>query len=439
MSIVQYEEKPVSQMLYNKVPKLIKSIEERRTDVWYPRASQNGYTAGTTVEFDLLSDALFDLQTFCLQFKANITSAGDETKVEVGSALDFIDSIQLFYNDVEVDKIDNANIWSNIFLLFSSNKSFFEGDASLYLGMQNQLFKSLGTASFPEPVAGTQRVFSIPLAFLSGFFGMHSYLPLMGNRLRVKIQFSPNAVALSKINNAGDSYTLNELCIRGDNVIPKRDFRAEIAKEMTSADGFRISYVSYSTHRHAVQASTSQYLRQTYNLSNALSLHVLRGNDASKTSTVGQHTLWSSSFPLDTFKLFKCRSGSLYFTDVNGVQSPVDMFNNVQKTMGTLSNLDGAGIVNWRTYNGGYVKNADPTAGDYGCFLMSCNLEKTCMSDNDPSVLNSGVSSIANGASNQFDIEIQTTGALNATDTLYLNIVHRKSLHFASAGVLVDP
>jgi len=440
MSVVSYEEKPVSQMLYSKVPKLIKSIDERRTDVWWPRASRGGYTAGTTVEFDLLSDALFDMQTFCLQFKADITAgnAGDVTGVEVASALDFIDSIQIFYNDVECDKVDNANIWANAFVLYSANKSYLEGDASIYLGMQNQFFKSLGTSSKPEPVVGAYRVFSVPFCLLSGFFNMHSYLPLMGNRLRVKIQFAPNVVALSKMVHAQDSYTLNDICIRGDNIIPKRDFRAEIAREMSSSDGFRISYVSYSTHKHAVQASTSQNIRQTYNLSNALSIHMLRGNDATKTATAGQHTLWCTSFPLATFKMFKCRSGSLYFTDVNGIESPVDMFISNQKTMGTLSTLDGAGVVNWKSYTSDYTKNADPTAGDYGYFLMSVNLEKALLDDNDPSVLNSGVSSIANGATNQFDIELQTSAALAATDVLYLNIVHRKSIHFAGSGILVD-
>jgi hypothetical protein len=69
---------------------------------------------------------------------------------------------------------------------------------------------------------------------------------------------------------------------------------------------------------------------------------------------------------------------------------------------------------------------------------MSVNLEKALLDDNDPSVLNSGVSSIANGATNQFDIELQTSAALAATDVLYLNIVHRKSIHFAGSGILVD-
>lgn len=260
----------------------------------------------------------------------------------------------------------------------------------------------------------------------------------MGNKLRVRLTLAPDNDVLSKKGNADNIYRLDEVIIDGDTVVLKNDYRNEIIDAMKSENGFMISYVDYSTHKHSAVASTNQYIRQNWNLSNALSLHVLHSPDVAKNAVaVGTNTrLWCQSFPLNNFKNLKVKSGSVYYTPVNGISNYQELFKSSEKTMGSLNNLEGVGVINFKTFvSDGYnvVAEPDSVGAQYGHTLLSCNLEKVLQADTDDSILNSGISSQSNGSSHIFDIDLETTGPLLATSTFYLNIVHRKTLKFSNS------
>jgi hypothetical protein len=446
MSQIVYEEKPASQLIYNKFPKLVKSIDSRQTDKYNPRGPKDGITPNTTVEFDILGSQLLDLETFHLEFSIEITG-GDENKSEnsdcrIANALDVVSRFEVFYNDVSCNTSDHTNYWNNAMLMYTANRSYFLGDGPIALGLCQQA-TGAPRGDAHDPTGG--RRYIVPLSLVDPFFGsIHQFLPLMGNRLRIRFTLAPveEVISLRKVNT--NTYVINNLCIRGDTVIPKKEYRQEIENQMTSADGLRLAYLGYSTHQHNLAASDKNYIRQTYNLSNALSLHMMVDPKAYKASVRADnvHSLWCQSFPHKYnvnagFSKLRVRSGTLWFTDINGIQSLPELYQSTEKCHNPISNLDGNGIIDWKIFSDNYTVNADPLAGNYGLCMMSVNLEKLVSDDNDPHVLNSGISSVANGSTNQFDIDYDTVAVQDAQSNLLVNIVHRKQLVFSNGSYMV--
>ena len=55
---VKMESKPVSALLYSKSPKVIDAIQERQPSRYNPKGQRDGYTPGSTVEFEIMTDQL---------------------------------------------------------------------------------------------------------------------------------------------------------------------------------------------------------------------------------------------------------------------------------------------------------------------------------------------------------------------------------------------
>lgn len=427
---VEYQEKAVSSLLFNTTPSLIKSISHRITETYYPRGPRSGYKTGESVEFDMVCDQCVDLQSFSLQFKL-IVEGTTPNNARISNAADVIKKIEVFYNDVVLSEPQDVNVWHNAFLFHNANESWMKTDGQIYMGLNNQFVT--------HDVQANARVLSVPLNLVAPIFAINNYLPIMGNKLRVRITLAPVNEVISKKGHADNVYRLDEIVIQGDTVVLKTDYRNEIIDAMKSEKGFMISYVDYSTHKHSAVASTNQYIRQNWNLSNALSLHLLHSPDAAKNNDAAvllKHRLWCQSFPLNNFKNLKVKSGSVYYTPVNGLSNYQELFQACEKTMGIVGSLDGIGVLNYdRFVLENYVTDNDPfaPAAEYGHTLLSCNLEKVLQADADDAILNSGISSQANGSSHIFDIDLETTSALLATSTFYLNIVHRKTLKFSNS------
>lgn len=444
MQTTSYSEAVQSNLLYQKTPKVVKAIKERQSAVeYYPRGARGGYVANNVMEFDLKSDMTLDLNTVFLEFKLAIT-ATTIGNVEIANALDFIKEIAVYYNDTELLRTPQCSFWANQFLNYSANKSFLEGDMSIYTGSKSQFI------SVDNVGALQNRVFAIPLGMLASFFNSPVLLPVFGNTLRIKLTLAPVVEAISRVSAVGDTYTLNEVKITADTVVLKSDYAKELMSQMQSGT-IRMSYVALETGRLNLTASTVNNLKYLFNMSNLLSVFLARNEVAKKVLAGGnanKHLLYNQT--ADTVRLmsnFKIRTGSQYLVNPNGIETPVDAYIETQKCFGDigLSSIDGKGVIDYQAYaTAEHVLanlNANPSSakGAYPASIIGVNCEKAILSDDDNSTaINAGLSSVSNGSTNELNITYTTSTAPLATDEILLALVHRRSLVFENGAYTVE-
>lgn len=447
MQTTSYSEAVQSNLLYQKTPKVVKAIKERQSAVeYYPRGARGGYVANNVMEFDLKSDMCLDLNTVFLEFKLAIT-ATTIANVEIANALDFIKEIAVYYNDTELLRTPQCSFWSNQFLNYSANKSFLEGDMSIYTGSKSQFIGVDNVGALQN------RVFAIPLGMLASFFNSPVLLPVFGNTLRIKLTLAPVVEAISRVSAVGDTYTLNEVKITADTVVLKSDYAKELMSQMQSGT-IRMSYVALETGRLNLTASTVNNLKYLFNMSNLLSVFLARNEVAKKVLAGGnanKHLLYNQT--ADTIRLmtnFKIRTGSQYLVNPNGIETPVDAYIETQKCFGDigLSSIDGKGVIDYQAYaTAEHVLanlNANPSStfairANYPASIIGVNCEKAILSDDDNSTaINAGLSSVSNGSTNELTIQYTTSTAPLATDEMLIALVHRRALVFENGAYTVE-
>jgi hypothetical protein len=427
-TVKPYVTKSVNGLLYAQKPALIESIVERRPDRYFPKGARSGYTAGQTIELEITGDQFVDGQTGSLAFDLVTTHVDDK----ISNSLDVIKKISIFYNDQEVEAFDDANTWANAFLIQSGTRDWFKTEGSALMGISNQATGSTNAEGTRESSAYKNYVNPLPL--VSGFFRIPYYLPLVGNRLRIVIVLAPNVDVLSMCNADTDTYTLNNVSLQMDTIIVQQAYRDRIIEAMKSDEGFRIPYNSYRSNQLSCTASTRQDLVLNHNLSNALSLHMLRDATASKVMTATKWNLGRQSYHLNTFAGLNVRCGSRWFTPPDDIKTFAELYRMAELTLNNFLNLNSSGFVDSKLLTAAYIQAAVIDNGSYGICPLSVNLETAV--ENDDATLNNGINS--QDGMNEFNITLKTSAALAATDKLLCNIVHRRCLTFARSGIAVE-
>lgn len=426
MSIVEYNQVQAPELLFSKNPNVLPSIVERRAERFHPRGSRSSITPGSTIEFEITHDQFLDLQSAGISLTLDLQGA---VGAAISNICDVIDRIEVFYNDSIVDRIQDVAAWSNTYIAFSANADYANSEGSALLGLTNQFITT-------NPNNG-DRQYIIPMALISPVFMMSNYLPLLSNKLRISILLQNNTKAVISKFTTSDTYVLNNVSLMMDTIIVTREYRDKIIQAMQTDNGFRIPFTSWTTGRMSVVGTgTSQQLQISNNHTNALSLHLLYHNETAKNAAAsGNWVLWNQSFPLTNFSSLYVRSGSKIFTPPDRINGFAELYVSQEKCLTSFANLGSSGWVTYKQFSDGYTSNATLSSGTYGLCLLSVNLEKTLTSDYD--TINSGLSS-GDGATNMFDVEINTSSALVGSDSWLYAIVHKRTLIFANSGIDVE-
>jgi hypothetical protein len=456
MQQTQYTEATVSQLLYSRTPKVVKAIKERQVaTVFYPRGARGGYGPQKTIEFDIKSDMLLDLPTFNLSFKSVMSGHVDSVDCEIASALDFIGEISAYYNDTELFRYQQCSAWQTQFLLHNANKNYLDNDLNVLTGWFDQFspvkqpvinFVASTVTYSRDNVKPHNRTYTFALGLLHPFFNMSSFLPIFGNTLRVKLLTNTVNDAISLRKNAADTFTLDEVEISGDIVVVKSDYAKQIMSEMANGV-IRLSYLSFECGRMNVANATINNLKYLFNLSNLLSIFLLRNENTKKqTVELNKHKLVNHSF--DTVRdiaNLKVKTGSLYLTEPSGIDSDTKFYIELQKCLGDVGvdAISGKGVIDYGSWAVNDYVLADLTANPhvdrdkYPSSLIGINCEKLVQDDNE-GVVNSGLSSVSANATNEIQFTVETGSALAATDEYYINLCHRRALVFENGAYTVE-
>lgn len=433
---LQYSKSYDQSLLYSKSPKFLEAITERRVMRELPRTGAGTVKAGGQITFEVSNDSFEDLQSFYVNFDLAIKKTIDDsatTTAAVSNVVDVIESIQVYYNEQLVDDIKNANSWSNVFVAFGATRGYMNSEGKALLGLTNQF-----TTAQAVSASNGARSYAIPLALVSGFCRSKQYLPILGNKLRIVITLAQNGDVIS-FKHEADYYQLSNVSLTHDMILTSSKYREDILRAMATEQGIRIPYTAYQTGQLSVNASTTQNIKITNSNSNSLSLHLLHSPEAAKTTAIAALDVWSmtkESYAMPLFTNYSCRSGSRYFTPPDGIKGFVEAYVSAEKCISSACDLSGSGVIDYATFVGDYTTNAAIASGAYGLCVLSANLEKGLCSDDD--VLNQGLSANSGGASNDFDITINTSGALASTSLFLYNLVHRRCLTFMNSGVAVE-
>lgn len=436
MQSSQYTEAVQSGLLFQKTPKVIKSIKERQNVEYFPRGARGGYGPNSILEVDIKSDMCLDLNTAFLHFQV-ATDGTSKANARIATVIDCLHEFSAFYNDTELFRTDNANFWCNQFLLNTANKTYLEGDLSVYAGYGNQFLNK-----FINP---DTKYFAIPLGLLAQFFNQPSFLPAFGNTLRCRFSIAPVVEFLSLVGNADNTFVLNDVKITCDTVVLKSDYAKALMDSMQNGV-IRMPYVAVETGRMNLAGSDKNNLKYLFNFSNLLSVFLARNQTDKKKSEANKHVLYcQTANTVRELKNFKIRTGSNYLVNPNGVNK-VESYLELQKAFGDLGlgSMDGKGVNDRAHYmdSGDYKVEADPAGantGSYPCSVLGVNCEKVIQPDDDSSAaINAGLSSVSNGSTNELIITYETDSAVDAKDEMYIALVHRRALVFEKGAYVVE-
>jgi hypothetical protein len=425
--------KEVSALLFSKNPKVIDSIQERQPSRFNPRGNRTGLNPGDTIEFEFTSDQFVDVSSALLCFDLNIAATDS-----ICNAADVIERISIYYNDVLLEQISDANAWSNALLAYSAHRNWCQSEGKMILGLTNQV-----NSNAPSTAAGTvngARAYAVPLGLVSGLFRMKNYLPLLGNKLRVSILLAPAKDVINYTTAAvpaTQTYSLNKISILMDTIVCTQGYASTIRAAMNTSEGLRLPFTSLQMNSLTVGSGTNQYLRIPNNLSNAMSLFMLYDNSTTKVLTQNLWNFKKQSFPLPTFSSLRVRCGTKMFTPPDDLRSFAELYTSAEKCVNSVCDITGTGYIDFKTFTGGYAAHTDLSnaAAVYGLALIGVNLEKTI--EPDDNVINNGLAAIEAGNSD-FDVQLTTTSGLAVTDNILSAISHKRALVFASHGITCE-
>lgn len=433
-----YVSKTTASLLYHTKASMIESIEERRPDRVVPTEKSSGYIAGQTCSVTITNDQVIDPQSACLNFRLNEYKA-DAATADAGyinSATDVIRKWSVYYNDTLIEEFDQANYWTNVFLYFSANRSWFETEGRALLGLAPRYL----TAAATNVECSTSLVedFTIPLALISPFLRNKFMIPLFGARLRFTIVLAENKEVLTNYTTALDIYMLNNVSFTYDTIILTPAYRQALIAQLRSSEGIRIPYTSYDTKVLSCIASSTQNIRFNYNLVNALSLFMLHNPTALKAVSNATYNYQAHGFPLGgvgaKFVRLDVTSGTRRFTPNDGIKTMSELYASAEKCVGSLCDISGSGIVDRTMFSDPYVQHGTYGSAKAGLCLYACNLEKT--TENDDSLINSGISSTE--GFNQMDVRLEMDTVFVNTSEFLINMVHKRVLKLSASGTQLD-
>jgi hypothetical protein len=427
-------------LLYNGAPNIIDSVLERRPMRYQPK--NRTAVAGDVIDFDISNDQFLDLGSAVLHFdlQMNVAAGTVDTGARIANAIDFIKQMDVYYNDQSVERVLDCNAWSNTFLAYSASRDWANSEGNSLLGLNNQATASR-TATANAATHNGNRSYAIPMAYLSGFFRMKQWLPLVGNKLRLALLCEAAAQVISWQATAAGPYTLSNISLVVDMLVVNQAYTREIQTAMVSAEGFRIPYTSFQTSHAAVGNTSDNYLRISNNNSNSLSLFIL--HEPVKAYIASKYLLWKQTYPLPLFTVLRCTSGSKTFTPTDGIKGFAELYASAEKCVNGPADLSGQGWIDYLTMTDtagtnlySDLPNTTISSGNYGLTLLAVNLEKSMQVDD--SVINNGLDSHSGGADQFIDVQITTSAATIPTSTFLVNLVHRRALVFRGGAATIE-
>ena len=211
------------------------------------------YVGGETAVIDFNSgtdyvDGDNSCLTFCASLDATATTA--TAGFGKGSAMNFIKSIKILSRSgIELDRVERANFWSQIFTVYTNSHSFLLRQGPL------EGWNVTGTPSFPL-ASNTILRYAIPLKRLSGLFRPttpgQKIPPNIMSGMKMEIEWENVATALLSSGGAGtiNNYKISELCIITDNITMTDDVQKTL-NQQSATNG--LEYV-YPRWFHALDA-----------------------------------------------------------------------------------------------------------------------------------------------------------------------------------------
>lgn len=448
MMSLQSEEKPYiskhpDSLLYLQKPSVIEAVLSREQTRFFPKTGSTGnYSTGSTLEFEIGGDQFWDMQTSNLSFSLSGVNAGGL----VMSAIDAIDNINIYYNDVNVEKIDDVAVWAHAFLAHNASQSWFETEARVLTG-ESTVVTASGSNAKCQGARASPSTYIIPLPLISGFARCKYLIPAINNRIRIVVQLAKNAIDLIAFSTdaSAAAFTVSNVSLQVDQVIVRNDYRQKVVEAMQSESGFFIPYLSYQTNALALQVATEQNLQLPFNLTNAMSLLMLVDDTGEKAlasagaTADGKWVATKEVFGCPAFTGLRVMTQSRLYTPPDDILSFAQLYKSTEQTQNTLMDLSAPGIVTYTSLTGTFASNdlaATLSEAKYPMCLMGINLEKSV--SNDDSVLNDGISSV-NG-NNIFYIRLRTgaTNTVAASGVLRTCLVHRRALSYSRSGCTVD-
>jgi hypothetical protein len=472
----------VDRLLYTQAPEMIKSIKYREKAFEYAKIGTGNISQNSNLVFEIVSDQLVDMSTMTLDFDLVIPYTGSNTIADrvlnlPSNAVDVVDQVSVDYNSEQVEHILNANKFANVFLAYSANMTYLKSEGEALLGLNTQFTNELSTdipvdgdeKKFELPPgwefetggvtvtnSSIKRRFSVPVSTFSAFARCQNYLPLFGNKLRYTIRTATNDQVISYTGGASvPSYRLDNVQLWFDTVVLADSYKQQLAEAMASDQGIRLSYTTYDVSSTKAEPNTSQVIKRSYNLGNVCSLEMLLDSSV-KVHGAKKWAMKCQAFGDKNFSGLVVRSGTRYFTPPQGLNSHIELFVESQKCLSNLNDYMGTGVINTKVLRDGYVQVAAAGAdandspayragqalrkSSYGICLYSVNLEKVIGSDYSmQDVINTGVSSRAVGASNEFDITVKHSdpGEIGNNSFYLTALIHKRQLIFQNSAVSV--
>lgn len=432
---LQNEDKPFisthpDSLLYLQKPSVIEAVLSREQVRMFSKQGQTAtFVKGNTIEFELAGDQFWDMQTACLNFSLAINASSF-----IMSALDVIDSINIYYNDNPVEKIDDASVWAHAYLYNEASQGWFNTEARVLLG-ESTATSQAGSNTGCFGSRASPATYMIPLPLVSGFCRAKYLIPGINNRIRIVVQTAKNnmdVVAYSD-DETKTSYTVSNASLQIDQVIVRNDYRQKVVEAMQSDTGFFIPYSTYQTNVLSLNAAAEQNVQLPFNLTNALSLCMVVEEPKTETKQVWMAN--KESFGCPAFTGLRVMTQSRLYTPPDDILSLAQLHRSTQQTQTTLMDLSSPGIITYSMLSGTYTQAATLAEAKYPFVLMGINLEKSVSRDD--SVINDGISSV-NG-NNIFYIRLRTGSTnLAANSVLRTCIVCRKAISYSRNGIAVD-
>jgi hypothetical protein len=330
---------------------------------------QTGSSAGpsTQVQF-LLSDGagMVDLRSVVVNYTLQITNGTGTTSPDDGSP--FI-TAQAMLNGQLLESIQSASKYANVEMIMGGSKNYYESAGSfqgfelLNGSLQNTALTTTGLTNTTLPsygqvvnnvasidaryrrsanavwnnTAGTQR--SIPLGLLMGLGKCATYIPLaLFGELSFVFQTGSNADVLFQSSSSADgTYTLSNLSMEADIVVPAGPYMQLLQKVASEPGGITIPYESciiatggvISTSASALQESSIITSRATNHLTKSSIVFVPRD----LTGSINYPS--QSCFSHAGLFGFQTRIGSQVFPQISA-QGDASIFNTSMSAYGSV-------------------------------------------------------------------------------------------------------
>jgi hypothetical protein len=405
---------------------------QKRQPVRYTPLKPGNAKAGTYTEFEITHDDMEDLSTTSLYIDEVDITGGTSIEngaVEVNSGIDFLQSVDLWFNGQKLESYGNAAKWINASIAHAATRTWATCDGNVMLKYSNSLFSN----SPPGSING--RSIAIPMCLIFGLFKIPYLFPVFQNRLRIRLTWAKEEDAFAYVTNTSCKYELKEPHIVSDMIVVDDTFRQKFSELMALEGGIRIPYTTFDVTEFAGNGSNSLVMRLPFAFSNALSLYMLR--DVKNDYNASKYRDPNMISPMPNFERLNVKSGSIQFCPDEGFQGHQELYRSTKLSMAHLCELEGTGLINYGEYTSPFSQNSNYQTAELGYCLMGVNLEKSIEPD-DSAYSNAGLSAQANGSTNTITIDLRNkSGASDTfanTDRILINIAHQNEIVIKDGG-----